>query len=68
MTLKTQSRQSPITVEVEKEMFSSIFGRYNRYEQLVNGLRDQTIAGEVKIYKMNPDGTRGEYLRTEYPE
>ena len=31
-------------------------------------LRDFAPASEVKVYKLNPDGTRGEFLRTEKPK
>ena len=63
MTLKTQNRQSLVT----DENYISLFGQYNKYEKLVNGLRDQTIPGEVRTYRMNDDGSRGDLLRTEYP-
>lgn len=39
----------------------------NKYMVLVNDLRDTEIPGEVRVYRANPDGTRGELLRVEAP-
>ena len=37
----------------------------NANRKRVPGLRDEAPNSEVKVYKMNPDGSKGQYLRTE---
>lgn len=34
----------------------------------VKGLRSEAQLSPVKVYRANPDGTPGEYLRTEIPK
>lgn len=38
-----------------------------RLERLVRGLRNGAPCSEVKVFKANDDGTRGEFLRIEPP-
>jgi len=37
-------------------------------EKLVSGLRNYAPPSECRVYRMNPDGTRGEFLRIEKTE
>ena len=39
----------------------------SKFGQMVNGLRDSEPPSEIKVYRANPDGSRGEFLRAESP-
>ena len=39
----------------------------NKAERDVNGLRDYSEHSIVKVYRANPDGTKGNFLRIEEP-